>query len=72
MIVLQMHDIVRISKKSSFYTGNESNPINIDGKIIRYDPNDAELNHGITVKWDNGGSNTYCTYDLRLRRRRNE
>ena len=59
-------DIVKISKKSTYYRptnrGEGNNPCHIEGKITGIDSY-------IRVRWDNNTTNTYGERDLGLVRR---
>jgi len=54
---------VKMSHNSEFYgDGDESNPIDIAGTIIKINPYDNLL--PIEVRWDNGNNNDYSYEDL--------
>lgn len=61
---IKVDDIVRIRPNSIYHViGDSTNPIGTDGVVININ------NRGfITVKWDNGYSNTYSDFDLDIQR----
>jgi len=61
---IKVGDIVRIRPKSVYYVLNDStNPRATNGEVININNNGF-----ITVKWDNGYSNTYSDFDLDIQK----
>ena len=58
-------DIVKISKKSKYYSDDAANPRDMEGKIREF----KSAGLPIGIDWDNGRGNYYNEKDLRLVRR---
>lgn len=61
---IKVGDIVQIRPKSVYYVLNDAtNPRGTNGVVININNNGF-----VTVKWDNGYSNTYSDFDLDIQR----